>query len=156
MKNKFYPIILISFVFLFGCAESISIQKTVLTSVYDFTSYTQKGFLFTPEQYLYDYESIGQINVEIIPNVLPSSYNEVIGNDRVKKTGKTYWKVQKINPQEVLDELYKKATVMGADALVRLKFDNIEKFNGAIYFNSLMASGFAIKRKIKQLSIEYL
>ncbi len=147
MKTKLNSIFLITFIFLSGCVESIQIQKTVLTYVYDFTSYTQKGFLFTPEQYLYDYESIGQITVEIMPDVLPSTYSEVVDNGWVKKTGKTYWKVEKINPQELLDELYKKASTMGADAVVRLTFDNEEYNNGAIFFNSTIASGFAIKRK---------
>jgi uncharacterized protein YbjQ (UPF0145 family) len=147
MRNKLSPIILLNFIFLFGCAEPFIVQKTVMTSVYDFTSYTKKGFLFTSEQYLYDYESIGQISVEIIPDVLESSYHEVVGDEWTKKSGNSVWKVRKINPQEVLDELYNKAITMGADALVRLKFDSIEYWNGAIYFNSLQASGFAIKRK---------
>jgi len=38
---------------------------------------------------------------------------------------------------------------MGADAVVRLKFDTNEHFNGAIFFNSLVATGFAIQRKNK-------
>ena len=149
MKMKLYLVFIISFIFLFGCVHSFEVPKMVLTSVYDFTTYTERGFLFTPEQYLYDYESRGQITIEIIPEVLASSYNEEIDDGWIKLTGKTYWKAKKINPQEVLDELYRKAISMGADALVRLKFDNNENFNGAVYFNSLVATGFAIHRKNK-------
>jgi len=147
--NKLNSFIVICFLFLFGCSHSFEVNTMVLTSVYDFTTYSDKGFLFTPEQYLYDYESRGQITIEIIPEVRESSYNEEVDDTWRKQSGKTFWKVKIFNPQEVLDELYKKAISMGADAVVRLKFDTNEHFNGAIFFNSLVATGFAIQRKNK-------
>lgn len=132
-----------------SCSSGFKIQKTIITSGYDFTSYTKKGFLFTPEQYLKDYESIGIITIEIIPDVLKTfSYSSEIDSGWTFVKGKEQnWKVRNISPQEVLDELYNKATGMGADAVVRLSFDSNELNNGDAEFFSLKASGFAIKRK---------
>jgi hypothetical protein len=46
----------------------------VLISGYDFTSYTERGFLFTPEQYLGDYDAIGLLSLEIIREVKKINY----------------------------------------------------------------------------------
>lgn len=148
--NKIYlPFVIVSLFILASCSSGIKIQKTIITSGYDFTSYTKKEFLFTPEQYLKDYESIGIITIEIIPDVFKTLSYSLEGDDEwiVVRGKEQNWKVKIISPQEVLDELYSKATSMGADALVRLSFENVVHYNGDAEFFSLKATGFAIKRK---------
>ncbi len=149
MKKIYILVVIVSLTLLFGCSGGVEVQKTVIASGYDFTSYTKKGFLFTPEQYLLEYESIGLITIDIIPEVrevYSNSYDS--GNEWIKVRGKEKsWRVKVVYPQEVLEELYNKAISMGADAVVRLTFDSDQHNNGDITFLSLKASGFAIKRK---------
>ena len=81
--------------FLFNaCSYGSEVHKMVLVSGYDFTSYTEKGFLFTPEQYLGDYDAVGLLNLEVIPEVrkLPygtksteQGWETIIGNTRYCK-----------------------------------------------------------------------
>jgi len=150
MKKIFILIVTMNLLLLFGCSGGVEVQQTVIASGYDFTNYTKKGFLFTPEQYLMEYESIGLITIDIIPEVrevYSNSYD--YGNEWIKVSGKEKtWRVKVVYPQEVLEELYNKAISMGADAVVRLTFDTDQHNNGDITFLSLKASGFAIKRKL--------
>ena len=149
MKKIYVLVVIMSLTLLFGCSGGVEVQKTVIASGYDFTSYTKKGFLFTPEQYLLDYESIGIITIDIIPEVREvTSHSFDQGDEWIKISGKEKnWKVKVISPQEVLDELYNKASSMGADAVVRLSMETFQNYNGDVNFYSLKASGFAIKRK---------
>jgi uncharacterized protein YbjQ (UPF0145 family) len=136
--------------FLFNaCSYGSEVHKMVLVSGYDFTSYTERGFLFTSEQYLGDYDAVGLLNLEVIPEVrkLPygtksteQGWETIIGNTR-------YWQVKEISSDEVLDSLYKKAISMGADAVVRFSLNANSHYNGDVTFYGLEASGFAIKRK---------
>ncbi len=149
MNKYIIPFAFTTLICLCSCSQGIEIQKTVIASGYDFTEYTEKGFLFTPEQYLESYESIGLLNVEILPDVVKIDYGEEYDDDNwIRLRGKvSIWKMKKINPQEVLDAFYETAIEMGADAVIRLRFENIVHNNGAVSFYGLQASGFAIKRK---------
>ena len=132
-----------------ACSYGSEVPKSVLISGYDFTKYTEKGFLFTPEQYLEDYDAIGLLNLEVIPEVRKVPYGTrasehgweiIVGTTR-------YWQVEEISSGEVLDSLYKKAVSMGADAVVRFNLEAIPHNNGDVNYYGLQASGFAIKRK---------
>lgn len=130
-----------------SCSSVTSTQKEVITYVYDFRKYTDEGFLFTTEKYLGDYESIGLISIEIIP--------ELRRKDGYFAPGQTYagsssgfWNYIPIRPQEVLDSLYLKAKQMGADAVINLDVEYADVIvSGNISVPSTRASGFAIKRK---------
>ena len=132
-----------------ACSYGTEVKKMVLVSGYDFTDYTERDFLFTPEQYLGDYDAVGLLNLEIIPELrkLPfgtrateQGWVTIIGATR-------YWQVKEIAPEEVLDSLYKRAIRLGADAVVRFSLNSTSHYNGDVTFFGLEASGFAIKRK---------
>lgn len=150
-KFSSLTILFAAFLLLAGCSSSgYEMEKTVLFSGYDFSKYYQKGFLFTPEQYLGDYESIGLLEVEILPDVrrATDSYQGA-GWKRVASSENMniYWDYSIVSTDEVLEAFYEKAKNMGADAVVRLKFDVKFYNNGEILYPSTSASGFAIKRK---------
>ena len=146
----FYSIMAICIMLLLlSCATGYEVRKTVLVSGYDFRKYTEQGFLFTPEEYLGDYESIGLLNLEVLPEIRKVPYGTrasekgweiVIGTTR-------YWQVEEISSVEVLDSLYKEAIGMGADAIVSFNLEAIPHYNGDANYYGLQASGFAIKRK---------
>ena len=151
MKTLFKVLIFSSLIFAYyGCSAAAYEQdKAVLFSGYDFSKYYQRGFLFTPEQYLGDYESIGLLTVEILPEV------KRVDDDRPKsgyiitssKATMKPWAYSVAGADEVLEEFYKKAKAMGADAVVRLNFESKMYNNGEINYFSTSASGYAIKRK---------
>ena len=71
---------------------------------FDFTAYSDKGFLFTPETYLGEYESIGIVTYSITPeaNLLsPSESKTAISgyNSAYKQT----WEVEEIDVNDATD-----------------------------------------------------
>ena len=138
---------LISISLLFNCTAS-KYEKRVVVYTYDFTKYTNKGFLFTPETYPYDYESIGVIEIEIYPEtekVPKKNITNQYGTEDYDKS--TKWIYYSISPEEVLDSLYNLSISMGANAFVRLQIEDFQVSYGTVYSYGKRASGFAIKRK---------
>ena len=147
IKKKVLFVLLGSILFSYSCSPTYY-QKEVHTYVYDFTDYTKKGFLFTPEQYLGNYESIGIIDVKIYPQTEYKEANstEEDENDSFKR-GSNKWIYYIVSTQEVLDSLYNRASIMGADAVVRLIIQDFDVNYGKVSAVGKRASGFAIKRK---------
>ncbi len=133
---------------LVSCSGPPELARLVTSSSYDFSGYTAKGFMFTPEQYLQPYESMGIVKVTFYPEVRKLSsgtfdkdaYSLVIG-----ETGS--WVVEKANGKIIFDELYRRATALGADAVVRLNIEIKPLTNGAVNYPTYEITGFAIKRK---------
>jgi len=135
--------LLIGLLFLIGCGTTIKhYDKEINVYGYDFSKYSKQGFLFTPEKYLGEYESVGILSVEIVPE---ANYGYP---DEGKKKGEfPRWFYSPISATELLDSLYFIATGMGADAVVNLIIEDFKTEKSSIYIPSLRASGFAIKRK---------
>jgi uncharacterized protein YbjQ (UPF0145 family) len=149
--NKMKTIIIFSSIFLMfsllSCSTTSNTSKQVITYVYDFRKYTDEGFLFTTEKYLGDYESIGLISVEIIPELRRREGYFAPGQTYAGSSN-SFWYYIPISPQEVLDSLYSKAKGMGADAVINLDVDYVDVIvSGNISVPATQASGFAIKRK---------
>ena len=91
----------------------------------DFTEYTQKGFLFTPNAYTANYESIGLITIiyypeaRLVTRVIEYEGKDKEGNKRARKESE--WVINKINSNALLDSVYTTCIEMGADAFTQLK-----------------------------------
>ena len=141
--NKY--LILFAFIFLifsYSCSTISIIEKQVLVTGYDFRKYTNEGFLFTPESYSGDYESIGILSVEILPELRRSKGGSV---------GQFYtpdmlWRYTPVYASEVLDSLYKTAKSMGADAVINLVIMRTQLTYKNVSAPGVEATGFAIKR----------
>lgn len=139
--------------FLLSCSQPREISKQVFVSGYNFTAFTSKGFLFSPEQYLGDYESIGLIEVEIYPGVEKTNSKSDEEENRMDTWSRDSefeygWRyTDNITPDEVLDSLYSITSLMGADAVVRLDITRVSIVQNKITLPGIKVSGFAIKRK---------
>ena len=130
---------LISLTILLYACSAVQTQKDIRYYAVDFRPHTEKGFLFTPEMYEGQYESIGMLSTVIFPGVkeVPTkkSFSGItMGYDR-------------IYANEVIDSMYVKAVSMGADAFVRFEIKPAEKWNGDLLVQGIEVVGFAIKRK---------
>jgi len=129
-----------------SCSPSLtSISKQITVTSFDFTKYNDEEFLFTPDNYLGDYESIGLLSVEILPEL-----KKVSGQNL--KPGQFYspdmlWEYVAVSSGEILDTLYSKAKSLGADSIVHLNFEIINLVYRNVSVPGIRASGFAIKRK---------
>ena len=160
IKNK----ILLLFLFLFvfnSCTvtkpTSEYYPRYVHFSVFDFAPFTEQDFLFTPEKYVLDYQSIGLITCVIVPK------EELIvteKNDIKNKLDDIYyateqenlmtWYSEELEPDEILQIIYEKCIKMGANAFVNFEYQTIHMPSRntklARKTNYHIISGFAIKR----------
>jgi len=146
MKNFLAAAILI---LLAGCSTTQELARTVILTSVDFTPYADKGFLFTPEAYQGKYESRGIIKLDVIPQVkrLDFAFQAVDKKAWVPLGAPgEVWVAERLDSKAVIDEVYKAATAMGADAIVRFELITKEIHNGEILVPIYEATGYAIKR----------
>lgn len=137
--SKNISLIVIS-LFIISCAPTRQvIPEEILLGGFDFTSYSEKNFLFTPLSYTEDYDAIGFITTELYPEVEKKLPNI---NAEIKE-----WISKEIDGDKLLAAAYQRAVKMGADAIIELKILSITKREPEVLVNGLQLQGFAIKRK---------
>jgi hypothetical protein len=119
----------ISILFLSSCSglkELTYIPPSKVLYGIDFTPFTKKGFLITPEKYAGIFESVGLIDYSTKPGANyklsgrePNPNYEKQGGDKYFEIYK--WKVDSIQFSDALNEVYKICTDMGADAIMNFK-----------------------------------
>ncbi len=133
----------------FGCAPPKYIPESLSVSGINFAPFSEEGFLFTPNKYLGDYESIGIINLSFAPEAnLIKSTKKTSGGDRTTSS----WVVNDMNPDTLLKKVHELCVDMGADALTEFEVSNFYNNHAVgtthpITIMGLKFSGFAIRRK---------
>jgi len=119
---------------------------SISTTGIDFTNYTKLGFFITTEIYPGNYQSIGILSSTVWPEVtkVPDKYSSNDGRIVTDADGKK-WFIKSINYKDALDELYTKATKMGANAMMKFDIKSVSYQNGSLTVDGIQATGFAIK-----------
>jgi len=158
MENKInvisfhrFKVIYLFIIFFVSCAKPPSlIHEKFITSGYDFSDYSKKGFLFTPNLYQGDYETFGLIQLSYTPQ---AKLTEIRVEHKYKSRSyvKKEWKVDEINPKKAIESIYKACVEMGADALTRMEIETFFERHAQgttkpITIPGIKISGFAIKR----------
>ncbi len=117
-------------------------EKLVVTGI-DFSQFSDKGFLFTIDKYLGEYESIGIVEIDFVPEAYLS---EIVGSRRNSYNFEVNQK--KVDLEVALDRLYDICVEMGANALTQIEFDDYELLypRTLININGIKIRGFAINR----------
>ncbi len=145
---------------MWSCTTLTKIDAYSHMNKVDFTAYSQKGFLFTPEKYNGEYESIGIIDFVKMPGAVYSIEKNLATDkkyipqypDYSESTAQWFYEVIDLN--EVLEELYQQCRSMGADALMNFNLEpNEDRYSEDISNPTTVIgyriTGFAIKRKQK-------
>jgi hypothetical protein len=177
VSKNFYLVILLYFVSigLNSCVSSSNVtpmSESFISLTYDFREYSSKGFMFTPEKYLGEYESIGIIEIIYVPefieakNVSIRSGSEQRGSPRsatqnvIAEDVDTYkyvvyrdpvnhlklWLVSRPNTGELIKNAYETANEMGANAVTQFSIVTTEFENDQLVVQTIKLTGFAIKR----------
>lgn len=108
----------------------------------DYREFSKEGFLLSPYEYTGEYESIGEIQVKIIPAKIKNEVYDYQGN---QLSSGSYLVQEKISGTEMARIAVDKAKELGASGLVNFKIDTypIDTTSWVYY----IISGFCINRK---------
>lgn len=140
--------ILLLLLFLAGCGTSPKTWDSQ-TNVYglDFRDYNQQGFLFTPNVYDGDYESLGIVNIQLIPAVTKTQGAGKNWRRGYSANSDVVWWIEVLDTRNAIDQAYREASSMGADALSQFEISEGSVVNGDMEVPTLEITGFAIKRR---------
>lgn len=128
--------LVVALLLLEGCPPAVThVAPVTIVSGIDFTRYTQRGFLFTPEVYEGPYDAVGLITI--------TRYAEGHFSNETAR-----WEFDPIPVRDVVDSAYARASAIGADALMRFHLENVMAPATAKLppTPGLEVSGFAIHR----------
>jgi uncharacterized protein YbjQ (UPF0145 family) len=135
--------------FAIGCSPKLNIWETpqYLVTGYDFTEYSGKGFLFTPEAYVGEYQSMGLVDIVYVPSVhIQTAFNvNAPGTYRIT-VAETSYRVSEADSKDIIRALYDIADELGADAISRFDIRSHTIDNNGTPIPTIRVSGFAIKR----------
>ncbi len=126
-----------------SCSQIKRIPELSEMLAFDFTEFSAKGFMFTPEFYRGEYESVGLLDFTFFPEA------ELKLRKAKQSNSGSKWVYEPVSPQTILEFAYQKASKMGANALVNFtilpetKKDELTNFER----EGFRVKGFAIKRK---------
>ena len=167
MKQCSLLVFLLVFAFPLGCQPPQYIPGRLVISGFDFTKYSDLGFLITPDDYQGDYESAGLIEVSYVPDARLETVKDVKSlssadslnlandpwfvNDGGEGGERKVWRIDEIEPSRIIDTIYNECRKMGANALTQLSieyfFENhAEGTTRPVRIPGVRVSGFAIKR----------
>jgi hypothetical protein len=141
-------VLLVPLILTVACSPGQEVyEKEMEVRGYDFTKYTEEGFLITPEKYEGEYESIGVLRVSVWPRIEYESTGDSSpprpGPDDTERRWVT---TDPVSRAEVIDSLYSRAERMGADAITRFESDVVTREEANVTRIGVEASGFAINR----------
>lgn len=105
-----------------GCAPQTvdHVEGRYESISFDFSPYSEKEFLITPQRYDGEYQSIGQITITLWPEAdrkRSSDEAAQLGQQR-GKTAQGEWLVTQPSTDDLVEAAYTQAKSMGADAIV--------------------------------------
>ena len=142
-------ILALATLFLTACSTGPEVfEETMVVRGYDFTKYTDEGFLITPEKYQGRYQSIATLSVTLWPRMEKREVKVNVDNPSPNTT-KEEWRVtDPVSTEEVIDSLYTRAQSLGADAIINFQTElPTEDLEDGPMRIGVRARGFAIDRE---------
>lgn len=147
---KKYLIILISLVLMSSCATVRTAQRIVADTFIDYRTFSDNGFLLSPDPYPSEYEAVGELLIVVVP-AMTEQYTSSLYGTEAETTSRHVVSMEKISYQELAGIAVARATRLGADALVNFNIQKVDRYptrrmkNWATY--EYIITGFCITRK---------
>ncbi len=152
MKSSKYLVPILFATFLFTCSTPPDlIQEKIIISGYNFSKYSAEGFLFTPNEYFGDYESVGLIHLIYTPEANLIEVYTGKTNEQGKPINKKSWQVNEFDSELLLDKIYEACIELGANAFTQMNIETHSESYATntfypITINGAKISGFAIRK----------
>jgi hypothetical protein len=127
----------------------------VIPKSFDFRTYAEKGFLFTPESFLGEYSTMGIVEIQFHPAIRYRDGQLFSGHNYTARqlylNGKIITQMaSNINTADVIDQMYRVAVEMGGDAVTNFRLVQMEGLtdgsNPNSFYDYYKISGVIIKR----------
>lgn len=132
-----------------SCATPVFTPRQVYRGFLDYAPYTENGFLISPDPYTGEFESLGEIILEVIPG---EKLERVQYESAIGATYHNIYTQEPISTDELIAMAVSEAKAKGADALVNFSFQRT--FHKTVLYKGMeyemhkyVISGFCIKRK---------
>jgi len=138
-------LLLIFGIFLVSCASLKEIQSEKISYGIDLSRFSDKSFLITPEKYNGQYLLISIYTLDYFPAAhLITTKGKNGGSD------KTSWVVEKINFDELFNEIYDSTLDKKGNAFINFKIEDIQKYyskiEAPVTITGIRITGWMIKR----------
>ena len=152
--------ILLTSILMMSCASLLTPYSQSF-AIYDFTKYTEEGFIISPAASGFEYQPVGEIAVEFTPGYQKGQietspintqnsrgFDDIYSSRKPTSDRKGSWFDP--SPDYMLDELVKYAKAAGADGILNFKAVanytyEVSKSGSRRILNSYSLSGFAVK-----------
>lgn len=137
-------LLIITATILCGCAVTIKPHDRIVISHFaDYSEYAKEGFLISPDAYSGEFDSLGEITINVTPKLA----------EHKEESGLITYRYEIISHSELVAIAVKEAKDRGADGIVDFKvtsptFSDYEIENGfAVSNRAYLITGFCIKRR---------
>jgi len=136
---------LIFSIFLVSCASLKEIQPEKISYGIDLSRFSDKSFLITPEKYNGQYLLISIYTLDCFP-----AAHLVTTPGKYEGSSKSSWVIEKINFDELFNEIYDNTLDKKGNAFVNFKIEDIQKnyskIDVRITIHGVRITGWMIKR----------
>lgn len=147
---KKYIIILAALVLMTSCATVKTAQRVVTEAFIDYRTFSNSGFLLSPDPYPSEFEAVGELYVWVVP-AMKGQYTSSIYGANAETTSRYVVSMENISYQELAGIAVAKAKRLGADALVNFDIQRVNRYPTRKMKNwatsEYIITGFCIVRK---------
>lgn len=116
-------ILLLALICVSSCATFKPQQRSTYSYFLDYRPYTSEGFFVSPDPYTGEFESLGELYMEVFPEQKEINIDDKDKYDRVVYWGTQAYGFERIAHAELLEMAVKKAESMGANGIANLKIE---------------------------------
>jgi hypothetical protein len=132
-----------------GCVETKSIPSSTTVTGIDFSQYASQGFLFTPDPYSGEFQSMGTVQIQVTPEAAELATTEEKARQKSVPEGyyrRSNWIIKRLDTDSLVAKVYRQAREMGADAITHFNVQQSQVDKGPVVVPQVTLSGFAIDR----------
>ena len=134
-----------------SCATFKPQQRATFVAFLDYRPYTCEGFFISPNPYTGEYEPLGELYIEVMPEQKEIDYDQREKYDHPVYWGTQMYGFERINHAELLEMAVKKAVGLGANGIANFSIKKVtnSSINGSVASSTItyQIEGLCIKIK---------
>lgn len=144
-------ILLLALICFSSCATFRPQQRSTFAYFLDYRPYTSEGFFISPDPYTGEFESLGELYIEVLPEQKAINIEDEDKYDNVMYWGTQAYGFERISHAELLEMAVHKAVLKDANGIANLKIEKCSESstNGSIVSSRIVYKIYGLCIKIK-------